>query len=73
MTPGTNAKPSLAGALHLETGQVLHCLGPRKNNGLFRELLPLLDHTYPEPWVSRLYVVVDNYCIHKAKAVTKCW
>jgi hypothetical protein len=35
--------------------------------------LPLLDHTYPEPWVSRLYVVVDNYCIHKAKAVTKCW
>jgi transposase len=30
-----------------------------------------LDRTYPEPWVSRLYVVVDNYSIHKAKAVQK--
>jgi transposase len=69
MTPGTNEKHSLAGALHLATGKVLHCLGPRKHNGLFRDLLTLLDPTYPAPGVTRIYVVVDNYRIHKAKAV----
>ena len=42
MTPGKNEKHYLAGALHLATGKVLYCLGPRKNNGLFRELLTLL-------------------------------
>jgi hypothetical protein len=69
MTPGQNEKHSLAGALNLATGQLLHCLGPRKNHGLFRDLLTLLARTYPEPWGSRLDVVVDNYCIHKATAV----
>jgi transposase len=71
MTPGTNEKHSLAGALHLATGQMLYCLGARKNNGLFRDLLTLLDTTYPASSVTRIYVVVDNYCIHKAKAVTQ--
>jgi transposase len=71
MTPGTNEKHYLAGALHLATGKVLHCLGPRKNNGLFRDLLTLLDTTYPAPGVTHIYVVVDNYRIHKAKAVTQ--
>jgi putative transposase len=47
MTPGQNEKHYLAGALHLATGKVLYCLGPRKNNGLFRTLLTLLDTTYP--------------------------
>jgi transposase len=69
MTPGKNEKHSLAGALHLAPGKVLYCLGPRKNNGLFRELLTLLDHTSPASSVTRISVVVDNYCIHKAKAV----
>ena len=69
MTPGKNEKHYLAGALHLATGKVLYCLGPRKNNGLFRELLTLLDTTYPARQITRIYVVVDNYCIHKAKAV----
>jgi putative transposase len=69
MTPGKNEKHSLAGALHLATGKLLYCLGPRKNNGLFRDLLTLLDTTYPAPGVTHIYVVADNYCIHKAKAV----
>ena len=69
MTPGKNEKYHLAGALNLATGKILHCLGPRKNNVLFRDLLTLLDRTYPERWVRRIYVVVDNYRIHKAKAV----
>jgi transposase len=69
MTPGKNEKYYLAGALHLATGKLLHCLGPRKNNGLFRDLLTTLERTYPAPRTTRIYVVVDNYCIHKAKAV----
>ena len=69
MTPGKNEKHYLAGALNLTTGAILHCLGPRKTNALFRDLLNLLDRTYPAPQVTRIYVVVDNYCIHKAKAV----
>jgi putative transposase len=69
MTPGKNEKHYLVGALHLATGKLLYCLGPRKNNGLFRELLTLLDTTYPARQISRIYVVADNYCIHKAKAV----
>jgi transposase len=69
MTPGKNEKHYLAGALHLATGKVLYCLGPRKNNGLFRELFTLLDTTYPAPQMTRIYVVADNYCMHKAKAV----
>src|SRR5262245_57793994 len=64
MTPGKNEKQYLAGALNLTTGALLHCLGPRKTNGLFRDLLRLLDQTYPAPQVTRIYVVVDNYCIH---------
>ena len=69
MTPGQNAKHYLAGALNLATGKILHCLGPRKTNALFRDLLTLLDRTYAEQGVRRIYVVVDNYMIHKAKAV----
>jgi putative transposase len=72
LTPGQNEKHSLAGALHLATGKILHGLGPRKNNVLFRALLTLLDHTYPERGVRRIDVVVDNYRSHKAKAV-KQW
>ena len=71
MTPGTNETYYLAGALHLATGKLLYCLGPRKNNGLFRDLLSLLDTTYPAPGVTHIYVVADNYCIHKAKAVAQ--
>jgi hypothetical protein len=68
MTPGTNEKYSLAGALHLATGKILYCLGPRKNNGLFRAFLTLLDAAYPARQLTRISVVVDNYCMHKAKA-----
>jgi putative transposase len=69
MTPGQNEKHSLAGALHLATGTILYCLGPRKTNTLFRDLLTLLDRTYAARRIKRISVVVDNYKIHKAKAV----
>jgi putative transposase len=71
MTPGQNEKHYLAGALNLATGKILYGLGPRKTNALFRDLLTLLDHTYPARGVRRIYVVVDNYKIHKAQAVNQ--
>jgi transposase len=72
MTPGTNEKYSLAGALHLATGKILYCLGPRKNNGLFQALLTLLDATYPARQTTRISGVVDHYGMHKAKAGEQC-
>jgi transposase len=49
MTPGTNEKHDLAGALELATGTLHHAVGPRKTNELFRELLQRLDKAYPAP------------------------
>ena len=69
MTPGQNAQHSLAGGLDLSTGKLMHCLGARKTNALFRELLDTSERTYPAAPYRRLYGVVDNDKIHKAKAV----
>jgi putative transposase len=71
MTPGQNQKHYLAGALDLATGTLLHCLGTRKTNVLFRDLLGTLEASYPAERYTRLYVVVDNYKIHKAKDVAQ--
>jgi putative transposase len=71
MTPGTNDKHYLAGALNLATGTLHHCVGPRKTNALFRDLLQTLEAAYPAVQSQRIYVVVDNYRIHKAKAVAE--
>ena len=43
MTPGTNAKHYLAGALDLATATLHHALGPRNTNGLFRDLWQTLE------------------------------
>jgi putative transposase len=69
MTPGQNQQHYLAGALELATGTLHHCLGPRKNHALCRDLLGALDQCYPAERYSRLYVIVENYKIHQAKAV----
>jgi hypothetical protein len=73
MTPGTKAKHSLAGALDLTTGIRRHCWAPRTTTGLCRELLETLDEAYPAPEFQRVYVVVDNDKIQKAKAVEQGW
>jgi transposase len=69
LTPGKNERRYLAGALDVRTGQVRHCLWFQKVTGLFLDLLNLLDRAYPARRWDRIYVVVDNYKIHKAKAV----
>jgi len=69
MTPGTNEKNYLAGALDIITGRMLHCVWVRKTSGLFIDLLKVIDLTYSACHYSNIFVVVDNYKIHKAKVV----
>jgi putative transposase len=47
MTPGTNEKHYIAGALDLATGTRHHGVGARKTNALFRDLLGILEARYP--------------------------
>jgi hypothetical protein len=71
VTPGQNQKPYLAGALEPKTGRMVHCLGSRKTNVLFRALLDRLAEHYAKARFAKVYVVVDNSGIHKAKAVER--
>lgn len=69
VTPGTNQKSYLAGALNFVTGRLLSVIGERKNRWLFLDLLRAIDRACPAAKFTKVYVVVDNYGIHKAKAV----
>ena len=69
MTPGTNEKRYLAGALELTTGTLTQCVWYRKQTGLFLDLRATLDRTHPAPLFSHLTVVVDNAKIHHAEKV----
>jgi len=62
---GTESKNLLAGAWNALTGKLLTVTGERKNRWLFIELLAALSRAYPATRYQRLYVVVDNYSIHK--------
>lgn len=68
MTPGRNQKQFLAGALDHRTGEIHYVIGGRKTSVLFRQLLALLNERCG-PQIRRIYIVADNYKIHKAKAV----
>lgn len=69
LTPGTNDKRYLAGAWDMRRGTIVHRVWWRKTHGLFLDLLGTLDRAYPPTQFTHLYVVVDNYKIHKAQAV----
>jgi len=69
MTPGTNEKRYLAGALDLTTGTLTQCVWYRKQTGLLIDLLETLDRTHPAPLFTHLTIVVDNAKLHKAKKV----
>ena len=71
MTPGKNEKRYLAGAWDRRTGQVHRCVWARKTKGLFRALLETVETAYPARRYDRIYLVVDNYKIHKAQAVQR--
>ena len=69
LTPGKNEKQYLAGGWNLRTGVVHYCCGERKTNHLCRNLLDLLPSRYPARHYDRVYLVADNYRIHKTQAV----
>lgn len=69
MTPGTNQKNYLAGALSFLSGKMLYVVGERKDRWLFIDLLKRIERACPAQKFTRIYVVVDNYRIHKAQAV----
>ncbi|MDQ3754359.1 MAG: IS630 family transposase [Acidobacteriota bacterium] len=69
MTPGTNQKNYLAGALNYLTGRMVHVVGERKNRFLFIDLLKMIDQKYPAAKFTTVYVVCDNYRIHTAQVV----
>ena len=71
LTPGTNEKRYLAGALDITTGTITHCVWYRKTTGLFLDLLDTLDRTYPATAFPHLTVVADNAKIHHAGKVEK--
>jgi hypothetical protein len=69
MTPGTQEKHDLAGALDVATGTVHHGGGPRNTHALFRALLQALDAASPAAQDRRLSGVVENDGIPQANAV----
>jgi len=69
-TPGKNAKEYLAGALDPQSGRIHYVLGPRKTNALFRALLTRLDWVCGQR-IKKIYVVADNYKIHKTSQVLR--
>ena len=71
MTPGTNRKQYLAGALNYLTGRLLAVTAERKDRWLFIDLLKLIDKRCPAGKFTRIYLVVDNYRIHTARAVAE--
>jgi transposase len=71
LTPGTNEKRYLGGALDITTGTITHGVWYRKTTGLFLDLLDTLDRTYPAPLFTHLAVVADNAKIHQAQKVQK--
>lgn len=67
-TPGQNAKQYIFGAVNLVTGALLWVSWPNKNNVGFRQLLKqTLEQHVRE--TAKVVMVIDNYGIHKAKAV----
>ncbi len=67
MTPGQNEKRYLAGALDYLTGRIIHVVGERKNRYLVIDLLQAIERKFPQS--NKIYLIADNYRIHKAKVV----
>jgi DDE superfamily endonuclease len=70
-TPGPKEKRYWAGAGDVRTGPMHYRVGARPTKGWFRDWLDTLAAAYPARRLDRLYVVVDNYQIHKTQAVQR--
>ena len=69
LTPGTNVKYYIGGALNARTGTVLYAHGPRKNSDLFIDSLRVINNAYRR--AKRIHLVLDNYIIHKSGKTQK--
>jgi transposase len=67
-TPGQNAKQYVLGAVNYVTGALVWLTWPNKNNVGFRQLLQqIVAQHHPTP--GKIVIILDNFRIHKAKAV----
>ena len=66
LTPGSNVKRYLCGALDAKTGLLTWVNADRKNSLLFIAMLHKLAEAYPAAKV--IHVVLDNFKIHDSKA-----
>jgi putative transposase len=64
LTPGSNVKRYVAGALNARTGKVVWVVAERKNSSLFLALVDALRRTYRR--ARRIHIVLDNFIIHKS-------
>jgi transposase len=69
VTPGKNKKFYLAGALDVRTGKLETVGDFAKNSQLFGQLLFRLAARYRS--ARRIHLVLDNYCIHHSKLITR--
>jgi transposase len=67
-TPGQNAKQYIFGAVHYVTGALVWVPWSNKNNVGFRQLLKRVLDCHGDD-STKVVMVLDNYQIHKAKAV----
>ncbi len=67
-TPGQNAKQYVFGAVNYVTGALLWVPWSNKNNVGFRQLLKQIRECHAAD-TTKVVIVLDNYRIHKAKAV----
>jgi transposase len=70
-TPGQNAKQYVFGAVNYVTGALVWLSWPNKNNVGFRQLLQQLVAQHKQTPL-KIVIVLDNFRIHKAKAV-RAW
>ena len=65
LTPGTNEKRYLCGAMDARTGLLTWVKGGRKDSLLFVAMLRKLPQAYPHARV--IHVVLDNYRVHSSR------
>lgn len=68
MTPGTNVRRTIFGAIDLRTGRWLHLVSPRATAATFIEFLELILAAYPS--APSLAILLDNVSAHRSKTVT---
>jgi hypothetical protein len=70
MTPGKNVKRHFAAAMGAASGRLTWVKSPRKNSGLFIDMLSKLLRVYADK--NLIHVILDNFAIHSSRQ-TQDW